>query len=291
MRRGPRPPGRSEERTKERQIRRDFNDFIEREVNRRGVPKEQAQKEVTQGTFAQFEQSYKKEGALGSSDDIFKMFNAALSEQFDAKELAALKKHGKHDPHFRPFSLLPATPQELAKTQDHLESLHEGADIRYSVIADYAELNNELIAVTNRLYGDIDFRSAGSMAEIYANHPRLVADVGRVLEIQQELKRHESNLEKQVAVAEANKRLIEAAKSYPVDGLLNPLLQFFSSAKKRLDSISEGKSLMTFLISGTPAMMGIVFDLVPLAVKTTTATAKLFARGAGAYAAHRRARP
>lgn len=287
MNKAPKAP-RTEKQLKESRLR-DFNDFVERESKRRGIPKEQAQKEGLHGLFGQFASEQRRERAIGSTSEVYGMLDVALEAQLDKKGLQELSQSGKADPHFRPFSLLPATPDELYNTGRFLEKKFEGATIRYAVVAEYTDLNRELIGIAERLSADPDFLHAPSFAVLRVSHPHLMADIARMREIQQAMKRHESQLAAQINAHEKLEEAKKQARGYLMDGFLTPLADFFKASHRHVQRLSEGQSFMSFLINGTPGVALIVAELVPLAWKMGTATAKLFAAGAQAtYAGVRR---
>lgn len=252
-----------------------FKDYTEYYAQWKGVPLETAQKEATLDFVGKFGDAAVTEGVLTSKSDIYQLFNEALKAQMKHKEIAALAAEGQGHPDFRPFSLLPAAPEELMRTQRRLEALYEGAQVRPSVVIEYNNLNRELIEITRRLHGDADFRAAADMAEVQANHPHLMADIARMLEIQQRMIAHEGQLEAQIRSREAMDNLSETAGQYLTEGIAKPVFGWLLEAKKTIDSLGKGKSLFSDL----PAFMALTAALVPAAFTFGKETIKLAARG------------
>ena len=261
-------------------MRQYFKDYVEYYAQWKGVPIETAQKEATLDCAGKFGDAAVTEGVLTSKSDIYRLFNEALRAQMKPKEIAALAAEGQSHPDFRPFSLLPAAPEELIRTKQRLEALYEGAQARPSVVVEYNNLNRELIEITRRLHADADFRAAANMGEVRANHPHLMADIARMLEIQQRMVAHEGQLEAQIRSREAMDNLSSTAGQYLTEAIAKPVFGWLLEAKKTIDSLGKGKSLFSDL----PAFMALTAALVPAALTFGKETVKLAARGV--YAAY-----
>jgi|GEM_PF-2398248 len=186
-----------------------FKNEVLEHASSTGISTEEAQKVIFIKRMSNVQTEIATNRIIDSSSQEFKEFRAAAREIFGEKELEQFSINATSPHIFRPIHTPPSTPAEINSVQSYYSARFGGRAPEHGVLRNSSDCTKSIDVLMGRATLDYGTIPAGTSLETeISRRPELGADIGKILDMDDSVKRHEKRFDKDLKF----ERTMEEAK-------------------------------------------------------------------------------